>query len=302
MIWIADISNHQSGISIEKIVSEGYSAVICKASEGTSFRDGLFDGFVQRIKAVGAIPGAYHFLRAGDGAAQARILHGRVAAHGGPGGFLCALDNEADASWATTADFARAWREISGGHPLIMYTGGWWWRPRGWNGASLTPHLWHSHYVTGSGPGSELYGQVTDGHWNPGYGGWSSATILQFSSHGRVAGREIDVNAFRGSLGELRALTGTASEGDDEMNDDERAWLARCVEILATLETGDPLMWTKKRVKAQDQLNAMAEQMGQLAARPAALPAQITEDRLTEIIKAAAEAAVRKVLGEVDGK
>jgi GH25 family lysozyme M1 (1,4-beta-N-acetylmuramidase) len=205
--WIVDLSNWQAGINIEQIAREGYSAVICKATEGSTFRDAQFDGWIPRIRNTGMIPGAYHFLRAGSGSAQARAFHARLAAHGGPAGFLCALDNEKDATLADTRAFVAEWSRLTNNHPLIMYTGAWWWRPRGWDGASLTPYLWHSQYVSGSGFGSALYATVPDAWWTPGYGNWPSATLLQFSSKGRVAGQNVDVDAFRGSVDELRALT-----------------------------------------------------------------------------------------------
>lgn len=205
--YLLDLSNYQPGFNVAQAAREGYSAFICKATEGTTFNDALFDGFINQIQAAGAIPGAYHFLRAGDGAAQARAFYARVAAHGGPAGWLIALDNEADATWDTTVAWVTEWNRLSGNHPVIMYTGAWWWGPRGWSGSQLTPYLWHSRYVAGTAPGSALYGQVPDAWWTPGYGGWGSATILQFSSKGQVAGQQVDVDAFRGTLDDLRVLT-----------------------------------------------------------------------------------------------
>jgi hypothetical protein len=207
VIWLLDISNWQTDFNIARAVGEGYSAVVCKATEGQTFRDGWFDRYIPAIQAAGAIPGAYHYLRAGDGAAQARAFHQRVAAHGGPDGWLIQLDNEADATWDTTVAWANEWRDLSGGHPFLMYTGAWWWGPRGWGGGELTTHLWHSRYVTGTGYGSALYEKVPDAWWTPGYGGWNTATILQFSATGLAAGQKVDVNAFRGTLDDLRALT-----------------------------------------------------------------------------------------------
>lgn len=195
--WLLDISHYQSSLNIKQAVNEGYSGVICKATEGGTYRDPCFDGFIPAVMSAGAIPGAYHFLRAGDGAAQAVSFHSRVAAHGGPKGWLIALDNEADASWATTTAWVARWNQLTGGHPILMYTGSWWWKPRGWNGASLTPYLWHSRYVTGTGAGAELFSRVPASWWTPGYGGWGSATILQFSSSATVAGHTVDVDAFR---------------------------------------------------------------------------------------------------------
>jgi peptidoglycan hydrolase-like protein with peptidoglycan-binding domain len=63
--------------------------------------------------------------------------------------------------------------------------------------------------VAGSDLASKLYGKVPASWWKPGYGGWGTATILQFSSKGKVAGRQVDVNAFRGTVEQLRVLTRT---------------------------------------------------------------------------------------------
>ena len=47
--------------------------------------------------------------------------------------------------------------------------------------------------------------------WRAKHGGWTRATILQFTSHGKVSGypRRIDINAFRGTTAELAAPAGT---------------------------------------------------------------------------------------------
>lgn len=210
-VWLADISNWQAGINIEQVVREGYAAVVCKATEGGTFNDKQFDNWIPRIRKAGAIPGAYHYLRAGNGAAQARHFLNRLKRHGGPDGMLIQLDNEKDASWDTTKDWVKEWNRLTGNHPILMYTGAWWWKPRGWDGEKLTPYLWHSRYVNGTGTGSKLYEKVPASWWTPGYGGWDKVTVLQFSSKGKVAGKQIDVNAFRGTLAQLRALTRPAS-------------------------------------------------------------------------------------------
>lgn len=204
--WLIDISNHQGTFDVGRAVSEGYSGVWMKATEGTTFRDGMFDTFARQVIASGAVPGAYHYLRSGSGRVQCDAFYRRIRDHGGPDGWLAACDNEANASWQTTVDFFARWRELAGDHPLFMYSGNWWWSKRGWNGASLTPYLWDSRYVSGSGYGSALYERVPESWWSSRYGGWGGVTVLQFSSSGSVAGRKVDVNAFRGSVAELRAL------------------------------------------------------------------------------------------------
>lgn len=212
--WLIDISNHQGVFDVGRAVSEGYAGVWMKATEGTTFRDGMFDAFSGQAIAAGAVPGAYHYLRSGSGRAQCDVFYNRIRDHGGPDGWLAACDNEADASWQTTVDFFARWRELAGDHPLFMYSGNWWWSVRGWNGASLTPYLWDSRYVSGGGYGSALYGQVPDSWWASRYGGWGGVTVLQFASSATVAGRSpIDVNAFRGSVNDLRALTRGGGSG-----------------------------------------------------------------------------------------
>lgn len=203
--WLVDLSNWQAGIDIAHIAQEGYTAAICKASEGATFRDAQFDNWIPRIVSAGMIPGAYHYLRAGDGATQARAFLDRVRDHGGPNGWIIAVDNEKDASLATTTMFIDTWKELTDDHPILMYTGAWWWAPKAWNGVDLTPDLWHSHYVTGVDLGSTLYAKVPADWWNPGYGGWPTATLLQFTSSAIVAGQKVDVSAFRGGRDELVA-------------------------------------------------------------------------------------------------
>lgn len=205
--WVIDLSNHQPSFNIPRAIqNEGYQAVILKATEGTTYRDPVFDTYAQTTLDMGALPGAYHYLRAGDGAAQARALYRRIADHGGPTGWIAACDNETDATWDTTVAFHTEWAQLTGGHPLMMYSGTWWWTPRGWDGASLTPHLWDSRYVAGTGYGSQLYTKVPADWWTPRYGGWTDTTLLQFTATATVAGISgIDVSAHRGDIAQLRA-------------------------------------------------------------------------------------------------
>ncbi|MEV4705505.1 GH25 family lysozyme [Actinoplanes sp. NPDC049316] len=208
--WLVDISHWQGDINIAQIAREGYTACVCKATEGTAYDDPTFDRNIAAVTKAGMIPGAYHYLRDGDGAAQARHFHQRVRKLGGPDGWLIQLDCESDGYGPEMAAWAAEWKRLTGNHPFLIYSGSWWWpRTDGYRGAALTPYLWHSHYVDGSDIGSMLYRQVADSWWKPGYGGWPKATILQFSSSGKVAGRQIDVNAFRGTVEQLRALTRT---------------------------------------------------------------------------------------------
>lgn len=224
MLYLVDAHNdYQAGLNIEQVAREGYSALLVKATQGATgyTAAGAFDDWIRRARASGMIAGAYHWLTSASASAQLDHYLRRLDAVGGPAGLLCAVDVEDTENPPTRsilADFADGFRRRTGGHPLLLYTGAWWWKPRGWNGAGITPYLWASRYVSGSGYGSQLYSRVPESWWTPGYGGWGQATILQFSSTGLVAGKAVDVNAFRGSLDDLRALTrpqagGTGTSG-----------------------------------------------------------------------------------------
>jgi hypothetical protein len=104
----------------------------------------------------------------------------------------------------------------------MLYTGGWYWggpRIGDKNGAALGVPLWHSRYVFKegnpvTGPYRTVWQMVPRSWWKPGYGGWTNATILQYSSRATVPGVSgvCDVNHYLGTIDELRAI---ATEGDD---------------------------------------------------------------------------------------
>jgi hypothetical protein len=256
--WLIDISNHQGVFDVGRAVSEGYAGVWMKATEGASFRDGKFDRFAEQTLASGAVPGAYHYLRAGSGREQCDAFYRRIRDHGGPRGWLVACDNEADASLSTTREFFARWRELAGDHPMFMYTGAWWWGPRGWDGSALTPYLWASRYVRGSGMGQDLYTKVPVSWWRPGYGGWSTATVLQFTSTATVAGQSVDVSAFRGSVDDLRRLTnpGTAitTSGEGENMVSLMRWSGGSAVVLSD---GVVARWVGSQSQIDDILNTL---------------------------------------------
>jgi GH25 family lysozyme M1 (1,4-beta-N-acetylmuramidase) len=222
VLYLYDIAgSYQAGFDVPKAKSEGFVGGVCKITEG------LVNGtdWDKRNKAwayewhrqsmdVGAYWGGYHYLRRGNGAAQARYFLDELDKVTGSGslGCLIQLDNEADADWQTTLDWSNEFYRLTHDHRYLMYTGAWWWNVAGrrWNGYSLTPHLWHSRYVSGNGYASTLYQNTAPDWWVPNYGGWPTATILQFSSKGSCGGlvANVDVNAFRGSLADLDTLTG----------------------------------------------------------------------------------------------
>lgn len=220
--------SYQAGFSVAQAKREGFSFVACKVTEGLSLGQPwdatnkqwanrwISDCFSQDV-----VPGAYHWLKNGNGAAQADYFLNELNKITGRGaeGVLIQLDDEDNADIATYADFVHEWNRLTGGHPYINYTGKWWWDApgRGWNGAFFTPYLWDSHYLwdasvnlSRAGTPHELVPQVPSNWWTTTYGNWRSCTFLQYTSRGSAGGviNNVDLNLFNGSLDDLKTLTG----------------------------------------------------------------------------------------------
>lgn len=241
MLYGVDIhARYQGGIDLALLKRQGYTFMCTKASEGTSIPSagGLSSaGFAARMlewvaeaRRLGMVPGLYHWLKAGNAKYQAQFFHALVERAGGPAGMLIQLDCEDNATYPDVVEWADEWKRLTGGHPILLYTGKWWWAPRGWDGNRITPLLWDSHYLTADtdtipDDPAAFAGRVPASWWTPGYGNWSAATILQFTSQGDAGslGNNVDLNAFRGTREQLIALTG----GDD------MSWK----EILGTAQT-----------------------------------------------------------------
>jgi lysozyme len=207
MLTGPDCSHWQGNVNWEAVRAAGHDFAIIKATEGTSYsHTNWFRENWQELRRTGMTPGAYHFLRTSDPARQARYF---VATVGDFSNALAVVDVETAANGskpgiAHVRDFAAMFKRLVPNHPLIVYTGRWYWHGTIGNppGMDIGP-LWHSEYDTGR--------EVADGPELDNYGGWSKATIWQYTSTGRCPGvsGNCDLNIFYGTRAELRALTGT---------------------------------------------------------------------------------------------
>jgi GH25 family lysozyme M1 (1,4-beta-N-acetylmuramidase) len=220
VLLVADAQcQYQSGLDVPRLAAEGYAALIVKASQGATgyTAPSKFDSWIRQARECGLVPGAYHWLTSSSASSQLDHFLSRLAEVGGPHGLICAVDVEDKdnpPSWETLRAFVTGWYARTGGQPILIYSGKWWWDSRGWDASGLSPYLWDSHYVSGSGYGSALYGSVPDSWWAGRYGCWTQATMLQFTSSGSAGGiiNNIDVSAFRGTLGDLQVLAGMAPQ------------------------------------------------------------------------------------------
>lgn len=219
---------YQAGLSFPTLKRQGYSFAAVKLTQGTDYARGQGDDWVRAARAAGLIPGAYHWLNAADGAAQARWFWDKLKECGGPDGVLIQLDCEDNAGPTQIKAWAAEWSRLSGGHPFLIYSGAWWWAPHvgTFRGVDVTPYLWHSHYLAADtdvvpDDPAAFAARIPASWWVSGYGGWPQASILQFTSQGDAGelGNKVDLNVYRGSMAELltlaRATAPTAPEGVD---------------------------------------------------------------------------------------
>jgi GH25 family lysozyme M1 (1,4-beta-N-acetylmuramidase) len=236
-IFGVDVSRHQgSKMDWAKIRGSGIDFMIARASLATT-PDERYRDNVRGARAAGIpVVGAYHFLYPANvvsPAEQARLFVKRI---GDPAGLLTMLDIERDNGHKPKISDARAFaaefRNLTNGHPLLLYAPAWYWPRIQSPAASDLGLLVASRYVPvdrdAMGHGIKMspavaFARVQKRWWRAKHGGWTRATILQFTSHGKVSGypRRIDLNAFRGTTAELAALArnGTAPITPDDPDD-----------------------------------------------------------------------------------
>jgi GH25 family lysozyme M1 (1,4-beta-N-acetylmuramidase) len=329
-----DVSHHQGGVDWPAVARAGHTYAWCKLTDGLAYR------FVSwgrenlpQVRAAGLVPGAYHWLDAGpngelhDPVGQARYFVAEIARAGGLDGLMCAVDVELERHPDTDAVismpkvdsaqlFAGEFRRLTGGHPLVVYTGRWYWRDTISNpyGADLGP-LWHSAYTR-----------------TPGvlYGGWDRFTFWQHTSSGTcpgIAGR-CDLNQFYGDHAALAALTGVTPTSPPEPEEPEML-------MVQSKETGAVLLVTggasilivsnaekdahvaagidllavshsqfrhyeamRADVAPADTVDEAAIAAAVAAAVIEALPDDATGGLTTEQVEAAAEAGVRRIFAD----
>jgi lysozyme len=220
-----DVSHHQGpAFDWDAVKANDVQFALAKATESTDYVDETYQRNARQIADHGIVPGAYHFLwgaqpgQPTNGGDQARHFIDVVGKDGGLEGKLLAFDaerirNGPKPRYRDVAAFVETFRHIAGDHPLLFYTGGWY-----WNGVLPNPdldalglQLWNAYYTNAENDGAlrTIDRTVPGQAWRPRYGGFEKATLVQFTSQAKIAGVRVDVDLFQGSLDELRALTRT---------------------------------------------------------------------------------------------
>lgn len=201
-IFYPDVSSAQEGIS-----TKGVPAICVKATEGTGYTNPDYRRAMDDANKNGVFNFAYHFMHAGNGAAQARYCHSVV------GSSPLMLDVEpsklgGNPSVADAQDFADEFRKL-GGVIYLVYLPHWYWGEAPQNGGLGSPSLAGLSkrgllIVSSAYPAA--YSDNGEG-WQP-YGG-ITPTIWQYTSTHSFNGFKCDFNAFQGTLDQLKSIART---------------------------------------------------------------------------------------------
>lgn len=195
-----DVYSGQAGISFA-----GAPVAMVKATQGAGYVNPDFTAAKARAAAAGAFLCAYHFLEAGNGAAQAAWCHLMA----GTVPLMLDVEQEPSGAQPAVADavvFIDRYRAL-GGVVHLLYLPKWYWQRLGSPSlAALIDRgmlLVSSDYTAYSddGPGWQPYGGMTP-------------TVWQYTSSATFNGvHPVDMNAFKGTLAEFRSLAMTGTKG-----------------------------------------------------------------------------------------
>lgn len=189
MLRLVDISRYQverdDPIDLVKVKAAGYQIVNVALTGGRGYVSGSWAGrYLDQAKALGLGRSTYHWLDGRTtGAFQAvsqltrlKILFGSDLA-----GFAHFVDVEESGkdgvtppTWAHVRDYVTT-MQAALGRPIGIYSGDWFWSPKGWPGSTLSPYLMGmpNETVAAAPP-------VDSPAWRAGWGGWTDFAVLQW--------------------------------------------------------------------------------------------------------------------------
>lgn len=203
-LHVADIASYQQGLTLAAVRAAGFGVVNVKVSHGLGVRSvhPQAADWIAGARAAGMGVSTFHYLdNSASGVDQANWAYACMVELGALEGTAHQVDCESTATEQILVDYLAVMQRLLR-RPVVVYTGDWWWRPRGWNVADLTPYVWaapNAGYL-GAYPGDD------SPHWACGYGGWTNLAVMQHSV-APVAGVRVSQSAIREPL-VWAALTG----------------------------------------------------------------------------------------------
>lgn len=229
-IFGVDVSEHQNGMSLTQAAREGIEFAIVRTTDGT-YKDSCYRSHILDAEAGGLVTAAYHYLRRpSEGTSLAAQVKASVEVMGDltrPVWLDC--ETSAGLSAEDIRECKRQY-EARGIRVIGCYSYVPWWEGKV-SGGEPDSHEFGAFWVAaygadnGGSPAS-LYAAKSMSQWDYPLGN-QKPKLWQFGSKATVAGRQVDINAFRGTKDELRALfySGTTVSKEDDMTDEDRKLL-----------------------------------------------------------------------------
>lgn len=240
-----DVSYFQNGMSLATAATQGIDFAIIRTNDGT-FRDPQYVSHLLDAESAGLVTAAYAYLRnPSEGSTIAQQVDTMVSVMGDykrPVWMDC--ENSAGLSAAHIREFKQ--RAEAAGVPVIgAYSYVPWWEGKVIGGEPDSHEFgafWVAAYGTNpAGTPAAIYPGNSAAQWDYPVGN-QKPSLWQFGSNASVAGYSVDINAFRGTKDELRALFyggNATSQEDDMFTDQDREALYDCRAMLMALSAQD---------------------------------------------------------------
>ena len=262
-----DIASYQKGIDLSKVPCD---FVIIKATQGTNYVNPDFERALKQALSLGKCVGVYHY--ASKGGAKQEAEHFVNAARKAIGKAIFILDwEQGDNVNFRTPSYARVFLETVQTLTLrtpMIYMSKSVCRDMNWNSVAPTYPLWVAQYASYAITGYKS-SPWTDKN---GYGAWKSPTIFQYTSTGRLANwngnLDLDIAyltkeewqkmAGATSTAEETVTTGTYKVGDYSLSDVKYGDKGEQVKFLQQLLTAKGFACTADGVFGSNTEKALA--------------------------------------------
>ena len=218
-IFGVDVSEHQDGMSLKRAKQEGIDFAILRLCDGT-YRDRTFSSHLKDAESAGLLVSTYWYLRApSEGTSisqQVDVIDQQMKGRRDLSVWIDVESVSGSRKLLTEKDVHAAKRELEKrGYTVAgIYSGAWYWEkmPGGEPSMDGLGSLWVSHYGQRNAYGNYRVIYANEGGAN--HPGWryplgdKLPDILQYGSNGLVAGKYVDVNAFKGTRAELAQVFG----------------------------------------------------------------------------------------------
>lgn len=209
-----DISSYQAELNAGIVPSD---FVFIKATEGTNYINTTWREQATQVIRANKLLGFYHFASTGNPIAEADFFISVIKDYIGKAVLVLDFESGAINAWGNIGarQFLNRVKEKTGINPMI-YMSVEVTRQFNWSMISNTNPLWVAQYASMNPTGYQST-PWTDGK---GYGAWSSAAIHQYSSSGRLANwnGNLDLNLAYINANQWKQLAGGSSDTEQNNN------------------------------------------------------------------------------------